>query len=152
MSLNRTLSRIFDEVRREARRNPRFADRLEAIIAAHSSFREVSLLDDVGDLALLEGPERAPAPLPQEPPPPKAPATPSADAALNPVALFTRGGADSLREALAGEDMSRLEALVSEHHLDPAGVAKGLKKPELVEHIVTQARKRVERDRKLFDY
>lgn len=42
MSLNRTLDRLFAEIRREARRNPEFADRLDAALRMHDSRRDVS--------------------------------------------------------------------------------------------------------------
>jgi hypothetical protein len=150
MSLNRTLTRLFDEVRREAKRNPRFADRLDAIIGAHSSNR--SIPDDL-DAAIAEiAPAAAPPPAPatakrattREPPP----------LTLNPIALYTRDGADAVRATLLSEDwpLPALRALVSEHHLDPAGIAAKLDKPALVDHVVAQAKKRIERDKKLFDY
>ena len=49
MSLNKTLDRLFDEIRREAKRNPDFADRLDAVLQRHDSRRDVSedVLDDV---------------------------------------------------------------------------------------------------------
>src|SRR5262245_12904840 len=42
MSLNKTLDRLFDEIRREAKRNPDFADRLDAVLRAHVSRRDVA--------------------------------------------------------------------------------------------------------------
>src|SRR5512134_368472 len=45
MSLNKTLDRLFDEIRREAKRNPDFADRLDAVLRLHDSRRDVA--DDV---------------------------------------------------------------------------------------------------------
>jgi hypothetical protein len=132
MSLNRTLGRLFDEIRREAKRNPAFADRLDAVLRAHASARDVPE-------AVLEEAARAEAPPP-----------PAID--LNPVALFTRDGAEALAAALDALPDAALAHLVGEHNLDPAGTAEGLARPDLVAHIVAQARKRVERDSKLFDY
>ena len=43
MSLNKTLDRFFDEIRREARRNQAFADRLDAVMRAHVSRRDVAV-------------------------------------------------------------------------------------------------------------
>ncbi len=156
MSLNKTLNRLFDEVRREAKRNPAFADRLEAAIRAHVSAREI----DESNLDVETGPP-APSPASVSRPAPT-PSERSADAGegaggpphadLNPVAYFTRDGADALQAALSDLPESALAHLVSEHNLDPAGAAAGLPKPDLVAHIVAQAQKRVERDRKLFDY
>lgn len=144
MSLNKTLNRLFDEVRREARRNPAFADRLDAVIRAHVSAREI----DETNLDIETGP---PAPSERSADAGEGAAAP-AHADLNPIAYFTRDGADALTAVLSDLPESALAHLVSEHNLDPAGAAAGLPKPDLVAHIVAQAQKRVERDRKLFDY
>lgn len=138
MSLNRTLGRLFDEIRREAKRNPAFADRLDAVLRAHDSARDVPA--EVLEEMARDDEDSAPA---------------TADARaveLNPVALYTRDGADALRIALAALADDALAALVEEHHLDPAGAAAGMTGHDLIEHIVAQAEKRVTRDRKLFDY
>lgn len=137
MSLNRTLHRLFVEVRREAKRNPGFADRLDAVLRTHASVRvidEASLIEDE----------------PEEEPALAAPVVPLPD--INPVAVYTREGADALKEALIVLPEAALTSLVGEHNLDPAGQAAGLAKPALIDHIVAQAARRVERDRKLFDY
>ncbi len=144
MSLNKSLNRLFDEIRRETKRNPEFADRLDAIFRVHESAREVP--DEVVQAARVDDETPAPIVLVE---------TPQASASrqeLNPVAFFTREGADALKVALTGFTKPALEHLVSEHNLDPAGATAGLPKPALVEHIIAQAQKRVERDRKLFDY
>lgn len=140
MSLNRTLQRFFDEVRREAKTNPAFADRLDAALRAHASRRDVS--DDVQAAV-----ETAP-PLEDEKPDP-APAP-----AINPVGLFQREGADGLKAALNanGLGVEALRALIEEHNLDPGGEAGELDRAGLVAHIVAHAERRVERDRKMFDY
>jgi hypothetical protein len=82
------------------------------------------------------------------------PAAPSAAApALNPVAVFLKEGEAGLRRALeAGLDLDSLRHLVAEHNLDPSGTLGEAAASDLVTHIVAQARKRVERDKKLFDY
>lgn len=152
MSLNKTLNRLFDEIRREAKRNDAFADRLDAIFLAHTSAREV-------DATLVEAERQAPEF--QE----RAPARSLADLGgvadakapasvpdLNPVAFYVRDGADALKTALTALPKDALTQLLGEHNLDPAGATAGLAKPALVEHIVAQAARRVERDRKLFDY
>lgn len=152
MSLNKSLNRLFDEIRREAKRNPAFADRLDAIFRVHESNREVA--EEVVEAARADVEPGAAAPSPPTV------SKPSKDHAgegagapdLNPVAFFTREGADALKVALTKFTKPALEHLLSEHNLDPAGAAAGLPKPALVEHIVAQAQKRVERDRKLFDY
>ena len=144
MSLNKSLNRLFDEIRREARRNEAFADRLDAVLRAHDSERDVpdAVLEDVLRGETERGPPvrggreaRAPD-----------------HTALNPVALYSRDGAEALKAALIELPEGALAHLVGEHNLDPAGAAADLAKPDLVDHIVAQAARRVERDRKLFDY
>jgi hypothetical protein len=41
MSLNKTLDRLFDEIRRVAKRNPDFANRMDAVLRLHDSRRDV---------------------------------------------------------------------------------------------------------------
>ncbi|MET0183713.1 MAG: hypothetical protein ABW199_12595 [Caulobacterales bacterium] len=140
MSLNKTLKRLFDEVRREAKNNPDFANRLDAIIQSHASRRNVP--DDVFDAIAAEEP------LDEE-----APAAESAPE-INPVGVFQRAGEDGLKAALNDNGLSviALRALIAEHNLDPGGEAAEFDRAGLVAHIVTSAQKRAERDRKLFDY
>jgi hypothetical protein len=140
MSLNRTLDRLFDEIRREAKRNPEFADRLDAVLRAHDSRRD--LPEALIEVAAAES--RASAG--QASPPP--PLTPS----LNPVGLFKRAGEQGLAEALAALDQPALVALVVEHNLDPSGAAAKLDRDGLAAHILAQAKRRAERDDKMFDY
>ena len=160
MSLNKTLDRLFDEIRREAKRNPEFADRLDAVLRLHDSRRDVGedvieevARDSAADPAALELP--APATTPK--PPPKraktaAGAPTSAPPELNPVGLFKREGEDGLTAALTKHDLPALRALLVEHNLDPSGEAAGLDYDELAAHIVAQAKRRAERDEKMFDY
>lgn len=148
MSLNKTLNRLFDEIRREAKRNPDFGDRLDAVLRAHVSGRDVPEEILAGALT-----DREPSVAHEAPPALEVTeGARSEPANLNPVAFFTRDGADALRLALAALDDGALARLVGEHNLDPAGVAAGLSGHDLIEHIVAQAGRRVERDRKLFDY
>jgi len=62
------------------------------------------------------------------------------------------GGEAGLASALADQDLSALRALVAEHNLDPSGVTPALTRDELAAHIVSQAKRRAERDEKMFDY
>jgi len=57
MSLNKTLDRLFDEIRREAKRNPDFADRLDAVLRIHESRREVGdeVLEEVASSSPASG-------------------------------------------------------------------------------------------------
>lgn len=137
MSLNRTLARLFSEVRREAKNNPEFADRLDAVLQSHASRRDVP--EDVLEEIAASDPDGAPA---------------VALPALNPVGLFQRDGEDGLKAALNDNGFSEgaLRALIVEHNLDPGGEAGQYDRAALVAHIVAHAQARVERDKKLFDY
>lgn len=161
MSLNKTLDRLFDEIRREAKRNPDFADRLDAVLQRHDSRRDVPE-EVVEDVVQEEGP---PASSRQTPPSKKAKGGPTAPTAgkmpavqegpapdINPAGLYRKEGEDALTAALASQDLSALRALVAEHNLDPSGVTPSLTRDELAAHIVAQAKRRAERDEKMFDY
>ena len=50
------------------------------------------------------------------------------------------------------QKLTALRALVTEHNLDPGGVTSTLTRDELATHIVAQAKRRAERDEKMFDY
>ena len=151
MSLNKTLDRLFDEIRREAKRNPAFADRLDAALRAHGSRREV-------DEAAIEAARAGIAPArtkrsPAEPTPAlPEPVRPATAPPLNPVGFYKRVGADALKALLAERALEDLQALVGEHNLDPSGVTNDLSRDELAEHILAQAKRRAERDEKMFDY
>ena len=171
MSLNKTLDRLFDEIRREAKRNPDFADRLDAVLQRHDSRRDVSedVLDDVvkdesaksspasgGGPSVARGGgksanRRAVSPQSAAPTaPPQAGEQKTPD--INPAGLYRKGGEEGLAAALADHDLSALRALVAEHNLDPSGVTPSLTRDELAAHIVAQAKRRAERDEKMFDY
>jgi hypothetical protein len=155
MSLNKTLDRLFDEIRREAKRNPDFADRLDAVLRVHDSRRDVA--DEVLAAATQSPAEAAPAPgrRAAKPAPPK-PATEtearSPAPLINPVGLFKREGEDGLTAALTKHNIGELRALLVEHNLDPSGEAAGYGYDELAAHIIAQAKRRAERDEKMFDY
>jgi hypothetical protein len=141
MSLNKTLDRFFDEIRREARRNQAFADRLDTVLRTHVSRRDVSAEEAVQDEADEED---------------EAGTLESAEDGalidLNPVGLIQREGEDALELALIDIDRDSLLALVAEHNLDPAGEADDLDHDALVAHVVAHAKRRAERDKNLFDY
>ncbi len=138
MSVNRTIDRLTRAIKREAARNPGFAQKLDAIFEAHTSRRAES-----GDLEAETDLESAPAA-------PEIVAAPD----LNPVAIVSAQGADALAVALAGDvyTSDALRALANEHNLDPAGELVDADKDTIVAHIVAAAVRRVERDKKLFDY
>jgi hypothetical protein len=170
MSLNKTLDRLFDEIRREAKRNPDFADRLDAVLRLHESRRDVGdeVLEDVAATSTSPasggGAERSEpeggVPAPKKTPPATKAKKPAAEIAapapkapaLNPAGLYKKSGEDGLTKALAAQDLGALRALVAEHNLDPSGVTPALTRDELAAHIVTQAKRRAERDEKMFDY
>src|SRR5690606_14983142 len=92
MSLNKTLDRLFDEIRREAKRNPEFADRLDGVLRGHASRRDVA--DDVIAEVNAE-PEPAPTSAKQSkkaapPPEPEPIAAAEAAPTFNPVGLYQR--------------------------------------------------------------
>jgi hypothetical protein len=153
MSLNKTLDRLFDEIRREAKRNPEFADRLDAVLRLHESRREVSeeTLQQIAVEAPAQSKPKKSAPsastIRVPAPPATAPAPP-----LNPAGVYKRDGEDALVTALGGLDLGSLRALVAEHNLDPGGLTGALTRDELATHVVAQAKKRAERDEKMFDY
>ena len=158
MSLNKTLDRLFDEIRRDAKRNPDFADRLDAVLRLHDSRRDVG--DEVVEDVAKERSDAAPPA--QAAAPTKRPAKPSAKPAseasarqpplINPVGLFKREGEDGLTAALTKHDITARRALLVEHNLDPSGEAVSFNYDELAAHIVAQAKRRAERDEKMFDY
>ncbi|HEX8903023.1 hypothetical protein [Vitreimonas sp.] len=170
MSLNRTLDRFFDEIRREAKRNPDFANRLDAVLQRHDSRRDVpdDVLDDVapeqtpppqaGEVRAKRGEGESPSKRRAPPPQSAAPTAPPRAGeqkkapAINPAGLYKREGEDALRKALDGQELTALRALVAEHNLDPSGVTPSLTRDELAAHILAQAKRRAERDEKMFDY
>ncbi|MBC7769110.1 MAG: hypothetical protein H7124_10020 [Phycisphaerales bacterium] len=158
MSLNKTLDRLFDEIRREAKRSPDFADRLDAVLRLHDSRRDVAdeVMEDVA-----ASPKAKPSKTAGLSPaatgsaattsPARTPAVQGAPA-LNPAGLYKKEGEDALTAALVALDAVALHALVTEHNLDPADETPGMDEAELVAHIVAQAKRRAERDDKMFDY
>ena len=169
MSLNKTLDRLFDEIRREVKRNPDFANRLDAVLRLHASRRDVAdavlqgvsasvRLADGGDAEGAAGPN-AVAVDAAPPPPPARASTPAGGKsvapkahAYNPVAIFRRDGAEALFAILVTQDLGALRAVVAEHNLDPGEITSALTRDELAAHVVAQAQRRAERDEKMFDY
>jgi hypothetical protein len=147
MSLNRALAELFKVVREEAARNSDFALKLEEAL---SVYRPSKALKQAAKARLKPRPA-APA---LEPAPVLGELAESVEPTpgINPVSIFSNQGEQALRTALAAPSREALIALVAEHNLDPAGQADNADRDGLVEQIVSQARKRVERDSKLFDY
>jgi hypothetical protein len=177
MSLNKTLDRLFDEIRREAKRNADFANRLDAVLRLHDSRRDVpnGVVEEVALSSPASGggvaseardggganaqtsdiSARAP---PSISAADSSPARGGAKKAvvqapdINPAGLYKREGEAALSAALQGQKLTALRALVTEHNLDPSGVTSTLTRDELAAHIVDQAKRRAERDEKMFDY
>lgn len=162
MSLNRTLDRLFDEIRREAKRNPEFADRLDAVLRTHISRRDIGDLEDVeaelqfsaqGETPTGAEPDPAPKVTPEASPAAKERANGASHApALNPAGFYKREGEAALEAALSGLGEAELRALIVEHNLDPSGAAGALDREGVAAHILAQAKRRAERDDKMFDY
>jgi hypothetical protein len=164
MSLNKTLDRLFDEIRREAKRNPDFADRLDAVLRLHDSRRDVpdEVIEEVATAPKAAAPPAeqpkpsakpaAEAPPAQAKPLPKAPAGRRMLDLLNPVGLYKREGEAALTATLAKTNAETLRALIVEHNLDPSGETESLDRDGLAAHVIAQAKRRAERDEKMFDY
>ena len=150
MSLNKTLDRLFDEIRREAKRNPDFANRMDAVLRLHESRRQVDeeVVADVAAPAWTAGVSPAKKAAGARKPAGETPAVQK----LNPAGLYKREGEAALAGALALQDLGALRALVAEHNLDPSGVTPSLSRDELAAHVISQAKRRAERDEKMFDY
>lgn len=145
MSLARALAELFKAIRDEAGTNPDFALKLEQALAVYKPSKRAKQ-------AARERVAPRPAPPPVSPAPTQR-AAPPPDG-VNPVAMLQQQGEEALRAELAGEDYSAeaLAALAAEHNLDPAGEAADADKSGWIEQIVAQAKRRVARDSKLFDY
>ena len=158
MSLNKTLDRLFDEIRREAKRNPDFADRLDAVLRVHDSRRDVpdEVVEEIASAPSVNAGEASAKPAKRRAAAPQPALVADAPAekkdSINPAGLYKKEGESALSGALAGQDLISLRALVAEHNLDPSGVTPSLTRDELAAHIVAQAKKRAERDEKMFDY
>ena len=108
MSLNKSLDRLFDEIRREAKRNPDFADRLDAVFRVHESRRDVpdEVVEDVvsspasgGGASEASGggksPKRRAAP-PQSAAPTAPPQAEKQIGSINPAGLYKKEGEAAL--------------------------------------------------------
>jgi hypothetical protein len=171
MSLNKTLDRLFDEIRREAKRNPDFANRLDAVLRLHDSRRDVpdevvedvSITSPAGGSVAREARDDGGGAAPLSQPAAQSDSSPARGGAkkpaprrmlelLNPVGLYKREGEEALVTTLAKTNLETLRALIVEHNLDPGGETEALDRDGLAAHVVTQAKRRAERDEKLFDY
>ncbi len=120
--IDRALSNMFKVVTEEASANPAFGKKLEDVMAKFGQ-----------ELAEKRMAER------------------NIDGFL-PLVEYKRDAA-AFEVRLATFDAKELRAIVERHHLDPANVLKGKgAKKALIAHVLEAARKRAERDAKLFEY
>jgi hypothetical protein len=161
MSLQRALTELFKVIREEANTNPEFALKLEEALGtyrpskrAKQRARERASPNTPRPMQpprpAFEPPSEVPVTIPEEAPPPA-----GIVHGLNPVSVLSQQGEDALRATLGDDGYSAetLAAIASEHNLNPAGTtADSADKGAWIEQIVAQAKKRVERDSKLFDY
>jgi hypothetical protein len=72
---------------------------------------------------------------------------------FHPLVEFRKGTPEEFEARLAGFDATELRIIIQKHHLDPANTLKGkASKKALAARIAEAARKRSERDAKLFEY
>lgn len=120
--IDRALSNMFKVVTEEAAANPAFGKKLEDTLAKFGQ-----------ELAEKRMAER------------------NIDGFL-PLVEYRRDAA-GFEARLAKFDAKELRALIDKHHLDPANALKGKgSKKVLAAHILEAAKKRAERDAKLFEY
>jgi hypothetical protein len=72
---------------------------------------------------------------------------------FHPLVEFRKGTPEEFEARLAVFDATELKMIIQKHHLDPANTLKGKgAKKALAAHILAAAKKRAERDAKLFEY
>jgi hypothetical protein len=72
---------------------------------------------------------------------------------FHPLVEFRKGTPEEFGARLAVFDATELKMIIQKHHLDPANTLKGKgAKKALAAHILAAAKKRAERDAKLFEY
>ena len=121
--IDKTLSSMFKVVTDEAVNNPAFGQRLEDVLAKFGQ--------ELAERRLAERSVEG----------------------FHPLIEFKKGTPDEFEARLMKFDAQELRVLVQKHHLDPANVLKGKgAKKALVAHVLEAARKRAERDAKLFEY
>ena len=121
--IDRALSSLFKVVTDEAVNNPAFGKRLEESLAKFGQ-----------ELAERRLAERN-------------------VGEFHPFIEYRKGSPEEFEARLAKFDVKELRVIVQKHHLDPANTLKGKgAKKALVAHILEAARKRAERDAKLFEY
>jgi hypothetical protein len=121
--IEKALSGIFKVVTDEASANPAFGKRLEDVLA---KFAREYAEKQLAERRIGD---------------------------FHPFIEFRKGTPQEFEARLLKFDAKELRAIVEKHHLDPAQSLKGkTPKKALAAHIVQTARKRSERDAKLFEY
>jgi hypothetical protein len=121
--IEKTLSGVFKVVTEEAAANPAFGKRMEDVLA---KFAKEYAEKQLAERRIGE---------------------------FHPFIEFRKGTPEDFEARLLKFDARELRAIVEKHHLDPAQSLKGkASKKTLAAHIVQAARKRSERDAKLFEY
>ncbi len=121
--IDKTLAGMFKVVTEEAAANPAFGKKLED-----------SLSKFANDLAERRMAERN-------------------VGEFHPFIEFRKGPPEEFEARLMKFDAKELRVIIEKHHLDPAALMKSkTAKKALAAHILQAARKRSERDAKLFEY
>ena len=121
--IDKALSSLFKVVTDEAVNNPAFGKRLEESLAKFGQ--------DIAERRMAE----------------------RNVGEFHPFIEYKKGTPEEFSARLSKFDVNELRVIVSKHHLDPANLLKGKgTKKTLTAHILEAARKRSERDAKLFEY
>ena len=121
--IEKALAGLFKVVTDEAANNPAFGKRLQEVLAKFAK--------DHADRRLAE--KRV--------------------GDFHPLLEYRKTSPEEFEARLKKFDAKELRIIVEKHHLDPANSLKGRgAKKALVGHIVATARKRADRDAKLFEY
>ena len=120
MTLETKLAALFDAILEEARRNPKFTEKLAVVL------ENLKSAGDSGTPKKGRGRRRAPA-------------------VFDPVAVYQEGD-EVLRERLAPLDLEQLRDIVAEHGMDPGKlVMKWKTRERIIEHIVETAATRAKK-------
>lgn len=121
--IDKALAGVFKVVTEEAAANPAFGKRMEDVLAKYAR--------DYAEKQLAE----------------------RRIGDFHPLLEFRKGAPEAFEARLMKFDGKELRAIIDRHHLDPAQTLKGrATKKALAAHILQAARKRAERDAKLFEY
>lgn len=121
--IDKALAGVFKVVTEEAAANPAFGKRMEDVLARFAK--------DHAEKQLAE----------------------RRIGDFHPLLEFRKGTPEEFEARLMKFDARELRAIIDRHHLDPAQALKGrAAKKVMAAHILQAARKRAERDAKLFEY